>query len=159
MPMKLNLGLMRKVGEPNYGSPGASVNIELEVDPDLASDAAKLHQRIRGVYAQIRESLDQELHTNGTASGHSLPRADSTPPVQPSAPARNGAAQNGDARPATRAQVTAIFAIAKQQKIDLHALLKARFHVYRADDLSVGAASRLIDELNADPAGRQRHSA
>jgi hypothetical protein len=118
-----------------------------------------LRQRIRGLYGLIRESLDQELHTNGTVSGHSSPRVDSTPPAHSSPPARNGAAQNGDARPATRSQVKAIFAVAKQQKIDLRAMLRARFHVYRADDLSVSVASRLIDELKFDPASRQRNSA
>jgi hypothetical protein len=32
MPMKLNVGLSRKVGEPNYGANGTSVNLELELD-------------------------------------------------------------------------------------------------------------------------------
>jgi hypothetical protein len=31
--MKLNVGLSRKVGEPNYGSRGASVNLELDNSP------------------------------------------------------------------------------------------------------------------------------
>src|SRR5580700_1452661 len=123
MPLTLNCGLSRKIGEANFGSRGASVNIELEVDSDLASNAARLRERIRGLYGLIRESLDEELRDNG--SGPSLPQAVSTPPAQPSARSRNGAAQNGDARPATRSQVKAIFAIAKHQKIDLHALLKA----------------------------------
>ena len=35
MPMTLNVGLSRKVGEPNYGSRGASVNLELELDNSL----------------------------------------------------------------------------------------------------------------------------
>ncbi len=44
MPMKLNVGLSRKVGEPNYGSRGASVNLELELDAALVelSDASGL---------------------------------------------------------------------------------------------------------------------
>jgi hypothetical protein len=159
MPMKLNCGLSRKIGEANFGSRGASLKIEVEVDTALASDRANLRDRIRGLYDLIVETLDEELHRDDTGSTPSSPRVDSTPPAQPSAPARNGTAKNGDTRSATRAQVKAIFTIAKQQKIDLHAMLRTRFHVYRADDLSVSVASRLIDELKFDPARWQRNSA
>ncbi len=33
--IKLNAGFSRKVGEPNYGSRGASVNVELELESDI----------------------------------------------------------------------------------------------------------------------------
>ena len=33
--LKLNAGFSRKVGEPNYGSRGASVNVELEGESNL----------------------------------------------------------------------------------------------------------------------------
>ena len=35
MPMKLNVGVSRKVGLPDYGSVGASCNLELELDAGL----------------------------------------------------------------------------------------------------------------------------
>ena len=37
--LKLNIGLSRKVGEANFGSRGASVNLELEVESGLVRDA------------------------------------------------------------------------------------------------------------------------
>ncbi|MCE9534144.1 MAG: hypothetical protein K8T89_23955, partial [Planctomycetes bacterium] len=66
MPLKLNIGLNRKVGDANYGSHGASVNLELEVESALASDPGKLQERIRQVFQLVRSSLDEEL---GTHSG------------------------------------------------------------------------------------------
>ena len=35
MPMKLNVGVSRKVGLPDYGSVGASCNLELELESGL----------------------------------------------------------------------------------------------------------------------------
>ena len=37
--IKLNCGFSRKVGEANYGSRGASVNLELELATDAVRDA------------------------------------------------------------------------------------------------------------------------
>ena len=45
--LKLNAGFSRKVGEPNYGSRGASVNVELEVESNLIGDPDALKRRIR----------------------------------------------------------------------------------------------------------------
>ena len=36
--LKLNAGISRKVGEPNYGSRGATVHLELEVESHLIQD-------------------------------------------------------------------------------------------------------------------------
>ncbi len=36
--LKLNAGFSRKVDEPNYGSRGASVNVELELESGLVGD-------------------------------------------------------------------------------------------------------------------------
>ena len=41
----------------------------------------------------------------------------------------------------------AIYAIARRYRIGLPAFLHGRFHVARPDDLSIGEASELIDEL------------
>ena len=43
MPLKLNAGLSRKVADGNYGSRGASVNIELELDSGLVDDPKGHH--------------------------------------------------------------------------------------------------------------------
>ena len=39
MPLKLNVGASRKVGDNNYGSRGASINLEMELDGTLRASA------------------------------------------------------------------------------------------------------------------------
>ena len=157
MPLKINVGGSKKVGEPNYGSRGASINLEMELDATLVSDPAKLQDRIRQLFGLVRTSLAEELHNgngsathpngNGNGNGHAT--------NQPSARSREPATRgNGhQPRPATASQVKAIHAIAKNRGIDLSAILRERFQVRRPDDLSIGEASRLIDELKSNDNG------
>ena len=49
MPLKLNVGLSRKVGERNYGSRGANVNIEVELGSALVKNTGKLQEKIFNV--------------------------------------------------------------------------------------------------------------
>jgi hypothetical protein len=153
MPLKLNVGLSRKVGETNYGSRGASVNVEMELESTLVSDPAKLKDRIRQLFDVVRSSLTDELNgnANGNGNGNSQPR--------------NGYPSNGHGanqsqeqsspppRPATASQVKAIFAIARTQHVDLKLLLQNRFHVTRLEELSVRQASELIDTMKSSNGG------
>jgi len=69
--LKLNVGLSRKVGEANYGSRGASVNLELEVESGLASDPDALRDRARKLFRMASASVDEELNGHGHSSnGH-----------------------------------------------------------------------------------------
>ena len=61
MPAKLNIGLSRKIGEENYGSRGASVNLEVELDSGMISDSQLLRDRMRSLYAMARQSVEEEL--------------------------------------------------------------------------------------------------
>lgn len=145
MPLRLNVGASKKLGEPNYGSRGASVNLELELDSALVNDTDKLKERIRQLFDLVRSSLAEELNGN---SGQGSSSEHPTTQDQRSSPNPGPREQrSSDVRPATASQVKAIYAIARSQKIDLGKFLMERFQVRRADDLCLKEASQAIDEL------------
>jgi hypothetical protein len=137
MPLRVNVGLSKKVGDDNFGSRGASVNLELELDGNLANEPGKLQDRIRQLFGLVRTSLAEEL--NGPSNDHT------------SAPPPNGSQPKPPAnfRQATQSQVKALHAIAKERRFNLAALLDERFQVNRPDDLSIKQASDLISSLKA----------
>ena len=61
MPVKLNIGLSRKVGEPNYGSRGASIHLEVELENGVLTDPAAMRDHVQDLYALARQSVDDEL--------------------------------------------------------------------------------------------------
>jgi hypothetical protein len=148
MPLKLNVGLSRKVGEPNYSSRGASVNVEQEVDSSLVTDPGKLKEHIRNLFALVRAAVAEELN-NG--NGHHAPAIQTTPVdgQQNAGPTSGGrsTSQPSNTRRATSNQVKAIYAITRSQNINLQQLLSERFGTNRPDELMIAEASQLIDEL------------
>jgi hypothetical protein len=129
MPLKLNIALSRKIGEPNYGSRGATVGLEMEVDSSLLDQPRQLHERIARLFRLAKQSVDRELGTSD--------RADVEPAV----------------RPATTGQIRALHAIANRQQLDLAAEIQSRFGVGRPDDLSLDQASQLIDIIKTSSNG------
>ena len=153
MPVQINIGLNKKVGEANYGSRGASVNLEVELDSGIIEDPDRLRSQIHKLFGLARDSLNAELHPddnhhagnghhsngNGRTNGHGC---------------ANGSTGNrsSNGRGATQSQIRAINAIAKRNRIDLIPILR-QYGVQAVADLSIGDASNLIDELKGQPAG------
>lgn len=155
--LKLNVGFTKKVGEANYGSRGANVNLELELESTLVGDAERLRERIKQLFVMAKASVDEELagakSNAGCANSHDA--GDKT---------HSGANGNGHAagrcrdgtRPATASQVRALGAIAERQGIELGDKLHARFGVRNAAELTITEASGLIDELKSATGGGGR---
>lgn len=152
MPLKVNVGLSRKVGEPSFGSRGANVNLEIELDQSLLNQPEQLQARIRQLFGMLRISLMQELQTGAAAeSAAHLPSASGN-----GSPGKSPSNSRSSVRPATPSQAKALYAISRNQGIDLPRLLHERFQVTRADELTIAEASRLIDELKSNGAHQER---
>lgn len=151
MSMRLNVGLSKKVGEANYGSRGASVNLDLELDSALVMDSAKLQERIHQLFSLVRTSLEEELSGHGNANGQAVTTPEPSP--APPAPSTNGNGSGrsrvGGERLATPAQVKALYGITRRLQVDLHSLLRDRCRVERPEDLTLRQASGLIDTFQA----------
>ena len=160
MPMKLNVGVSRKVGLPDYGSVGASCNLELELDSNLLDrDLDAFHARIRGAYVAAHQAVHDEL---ARLQGPKAEPREKLPAraVNGSEPRNGHAGTNGSAtvrrsqgvpvraaKPATPSQVKAIRAIANKQDADLDAILRQDYEVERPEELTLRQASSLIDML------------
>jgi hypothetical protein len=88
MPLKLNLGVNKKIGLPDYGSLGTSCHVEVEVDSGLIfDDLDGFHQKVRQAYVACAQAVNDELARQ---------RATTQPASQP-----HTAASNGNAATAT----------------------------------------------------------
>ena len=61
MTIKINVGVNKKIGLPDYGSAGGHCNIEIEADNSLLDNAEQFLQRVRNAYEMARQSVEEEL--------------------------------------------------------------------------------------------------
>jgi hypothetical protein len=139
--LNLNIAMSRKIGEPNYGSRGATVGLEMEVDSSLVNQPQQLHKRIARLFRLAKESVDRELDGHGNEVAQCAASNSAT------------AGQEAPVRPATANQVRAIHAIANRQNLELTEELRNRFGVYRADELTLDQASQLIEAIEPSANG------
>ncbi len=167
MPLRLNVGVSRKVGLPDYCSVGASCNVEIELSQELLDhDLQSFQDRVRTAYVAAHQAVHDELTrlqqppvtpleplTNGVAPARITNGRHTAPSEPPHVPEPHGRT----ARPPSRAprsyatirQIGALRAIARQTGADLAGFIHEEFGVERPEQLTVQQASQLIDDLKA----------
>lgn len=163
MPLRLNVGVSRKIGLPDYSSIGASCNLELELESGLLqNDLDGLHAQIRGAYVAANQAVNDELDrfqalpvrpcvapevSAGGDGRHDRAAVPANGPLN--RPTEKRATHARGPKPATAGQVKAIYAIARAQRADLEGLLRDEYGVARPEELSLADASQFIDQLKA----------
>ena len=152
--LKLNVGTNRKIGQPDFGSAGASCNLELELDTGLFQDLDGLQQVVKRAYAACNQAVHDELaRIAGDTGKNTHPREVIEVRTSPAINGPRITTTNNklpSPRPATASQIRALRAICSRRKIDLMGLLQERFGLTAADELGIRQASNLIDDLKGD---------
>ena len=169
MPLKVNIGLSKKIGQRDYGSLGASCHVEFEMDGSYDNGSTEHFQdAVHRAYVACRQAVETEIASSqgntsnaspvvsngyGTGGQHSpstvnrvasYEAATTAPNQTNSSVAQTG---GGGGRSATPSQVRAIHAISRANQIDLPAVLSSQYRVHLPESLSIRDASALIDQL------------
>lgn len=157
MAFKINVGLSRKIGQPNFGSLGASCHIDLEIDPQAIGHGPEaIQSQILGAFAICKQAVDTELAKCDQAASVITPY--SFTPTQNGPLARSHAAEPSarsaatesvapPRRPATPAQIKAIHATAGKAGIEVASELGQRYGIRNPQQLTIQQASHMIDHL------------
>ena len=149
MAVKINVGVCKKIGLPEYGSAGSHCDIELELDFAALQDPAEFQKRVANAYRLCRDAVESELaahRANGT------PKQDVRPTVAPSTEYRNSAPpeRNDNRFPVSPKQMAFIGQLTRKIKgltgAKLDEYCRTTFGTV-CNQLSSKDASRLIDDL------------
>jgi hypothetical protein len=148
--LKLTASYSKKVpAETEFSSQSYHASVEVELPDGLTPE--QLDAKIRETFALVRDSVEAELHGEGSNAGQ---MADAPQlPIQP-APQQNKPAYGkkpATDSPASPKQIKFLLDLARQNGYTVEQL-KAKFNVAALEDLSRTQCSRAIDALNGKAA-------
>jgi hypothetical protein len=162
---KLNVGLTKKIGLPEYGSLSATCQVELDTENLLQGDLAAFHDRVKQIFAACRQAVNDELARQQPAIRETGPRSSADGSGNGSKPAsatgrtsnpQNGNRPNSNGFGATTKQLDYVEQLAKQirgvGKRGLEQLAQKMFGK-PVSEISGMDASGLIDTLKAIKSG------
>ena len=118
MPMELNVGVCRKIGQPDYGSLGATCSVKVELSGSLIFDDPDAFQRhVRQAYAACERAVDDQLggQQQPSPAGNASTRSEA--PVRRTGTDAGHQSGNGNGRrPVTEKQLTYIRQLSGQIK-------------------------------------------
>lgn len=157
MPLRLCVGLSQKVGLPDYGSLGASCQLEVELDPSLAfNDTSTLQQRICHLHGICRQAVQEELARRQGATSSVDRSGESSDPLG----AQDIAAEHvatSTAVHASQRQMDYVLQLARQvPAVGVAGLPRLAQHLFQKvpSELTCLEASSLIDVLKDLRGGR-----
>jgi len=153
MSIKLNLGISKKIGLPDYGSAGSQCNVEVELDSSALDYPEEFHNRVQEIYAACRSAVEDEL-----ANHRNRGSQDNRPTTPPKTEYRNSQPERNDNRfPVSSKQLDFISKLSKgikglsAQKLDEYC--QATYGKTSAN-LTSQEASKLIDAMKEAKAGK-----
>lgn len=153
MPLTVNVGLSKKLGQPDFGSVGASCHVEFEVEASLLkSDLDGFQRHVRGAYVACSQAVHDELARQQQASPPAASNGQGASPRR-GAPSGN-ASSNGHA--ATEKQMTYARQLAGQIKgLGVRRLESLSQQLFGKPLVALSSmdASGLIDTLKAIKVG------
>ena len=104
MGIKVNVGLAKKIGQPDYGSLGATCNVEFELDGGFDNGSSEhFHDAVRRAYGACRQAVEAEIEANRSATvGNRGGGQQAVPSNRVGNHANNG---SGNVRNATSSQI------------------------------------------------------
>ena len=160
MTIKINVGVNKKIGLPDYGSAGSHCNIEVEADNSILEDAGHFLQRVKDAYESARQAVEEELahhRPDNVHAGHSGSYQQREEPAQQKREYRSKNSGENSRFVVSEKQLTFIWQLCKGIKgLDKRSLEKycdSKFGK-ASSQLSTKEASVLIDDLKAAKEGK-----